>query len=110
VAPLAVLNILFSILYYYFLFDSFGVRMAFLEVFKIVSVSFTAGYLSPLPSGLAFREGSMIFFLMQEGYNFSKSLAIALTDRGCVTAFYGVISLLCGPRIIIQALGKRRAG
>jgi len=110
VLPLAVINILISITYYYFLFDAFRVSMSFAEVFKIVSVSFTVGYLSPLPSGLAFREGSMIFLLMQQGLAFNKALSIALTDRLAVTVFFIVIGFLCAAQIIIPALTKSKKG
>ena len=52
IMPLIILNMMLFIAYYFFLFRIFNFHPKFLTIIKIISISFTVGYLSPAPAGL----------------------------------------------------------
>lgn len=109
VVPLVFLNIAAGAAYYFILFRIFAIKLPLREIFKIISVSVTAGYLSPSPSGLGFREGSIVFLLMQKGIAFNRAFSIALLDRLAVTGFYIATGAVCAAEILLDVVKKRHA-
>ncbi|MFA5118625.1 MAG: flippase-like domain-containing protein [Candidatus Omnitrophota bacterium] len=107
VAPLALLNIISGVCYYWFLFKVFGVRIPWGEMVKLIAISFTMGYLSPLPSGLGIKESGMTFLLMQTGVPFKQSVALAVADRLVITLFYAACGFLCGWGVISDVIKTR---
>ncbi len=107
ILPLVLINAILGVAYYFFLLRCFSVEFSILELFKIVTVAFTVGYLSPAPAGLGFKEGSLVFLLMQKGLLLKDSMAIAVVDRVIATGFYAVLGFLFGARIIKDEIGKR---
>jgi len=96
IIPLILVNVSLSLAYYYFLFGSFGIVFSIWEVFRMVSIAITIGYLSPSPSGLGFKEGSLVFLLMQNNISLKSSISIAIADRLIVTILYAVLGLFFG--------------
>lgn len=107
VIPLVLINIMIGIIYYFFLFRAFGFNCDFLNILKIVSVAFTIGYLSPSPAGLGFKEGGMVFLLMQQNLSFSSACYIAIADRIIMTGFYIILGFLFGAGIIRDEVRKK---
>lgn len=107
IIPLSIINVALGVIYYFFLFRTFGVNCDLLNVLKIASVSFTLGYLSPFPSGLGVKEGGMIYLLTKHGVSLGRASVIAVIDRLLVSSFYGFMGFLFGARIIKDEIGKR---
>ncbi len=104
IIPLVAANIFLIIVYYKLLLGVFNIPLSFYEIYKLVAVSFTIGYLSPVPSGLAFKEGSLIYLLMQKGQAFNTALSLAITDRAIITGFYIILGFLCAGHIVFSAV------
>lgn len=107
IIPLVITNTALGITYYFFLFKVFGFSLKLLDILKVVSVSFTLGYLSIFPSGLGVKEGSMIYLLAKQGIPLSSSASIAITDRLLVTSFYASLGFLFGANIIKDEIKRR---
>jgi uncharacterized protein (TIRG00374 family) len=107
VVPLVLLNIIAGACYYLLLFKAFGLRIPWGEVVKLIAVSFTIGYLSPLPAGLGIKESGMTFLLMQAGVPFKQSVALAVADRLVITLFYVACGFLCGWGLISDVIKTR---
>ncbi|MDD2703123.1 MAG: hypothetical protein PHC33_03860, partial [Candidatus Omnitrophica bacterium] len=74
---------------------------------EVVSVAFSAGYLSPVTSGIGIKDSGTVFMLMKHGVPFKNSLAIALTDRGIVTGICFGLGFLFGGELIRQEIKSR---
>ncbi|MFA6217882.1 MAG: lysylphosphatidylglycerol synthase domain-containing protein [Candidatus Omnitrophota bacterium] len=96
VVPFVLLNGIAGLCYYSLFFKMFGLRIPWLEVFKLIAISFTLGYLSPVPAGLGVKESGMTFLLMQQGVSLKQAVSLAVCDRLLVTVFYGASGFLCG--------------
>lgn len=107
IIPLLITNVVLAIIYYFFLFNLFGFKLGFQDILRIVSVSFTLGYLSIFPSGLGVKEGSLIYLLAGEGIPLSSSISIAITDRVLTTSFYAFFGFLFGAKIIKEEIRRR---
>lgn len=107
VMPLVILQISLVILYYFFLFKFFNFHPDFLNITKIVSISFTLGYLSPAPTGLGFKEGGFVALLLTSGVSLSNALSIAIFDRVFTTIFWGILGALTGFPLIRKSLKER---
>lgn len=107
IIPLLITNVALGIIYYFFLFNLFGFNLKFQDILRIVSVSFTLGYLSIFPAGLGVKEGSLIYLLAGEGIPLSSSAGIAITDRILMTSFYAFFGFLFGAKIIKEEIGRR---
>lgn len=107
IVPLAVVNLIFGVIYYFSLFRVYGFLFNIINTLKIATISFSAGYLSPAPSGLGFKDGSLVFLLMQKGITLKDSLSFAITDRAITTIFYLILGLIVGAEIIKSEIKKR---
>lgn len=107
VLPLSLLGIILHTLYYSFILKIFKVNFLLSEIFKIVAISFTFGYLSPAPSGLGFKEGSLIFLLMQHNLSLKDSFLIAITERFISTVFFATLGVCFGFGIIKEMVLRR---
>jgi uncharacterized protein (TIRG00374 family) len=94
-------------IYYFFLFGIFGFKPGLLNIYKIVSVAFTAGYLSPAPAGLGFKDAGMVALLVQQGLALNLAIAVALWDRVISTVFWLVAGMLFGANMIKEFLRRR---
>jgi len=109
IMSLVIVNMMMAVIYYALLFRCFHVSIPLLEIFKIVSVAITVGYLSPAPAGLGFKEGGFIFLLLQQGVLAHQACAIAITDRILLTGFYGVCGVLCVMPVVLALVRKKAA-
>jgi len=107
VTPLVLINVIIGIIYYFFLFRAFGFTFDFFEILRIISVAFTIGYLSPAPAGLGFKEGGLVFLLMQQNLSFSNACSIAIADRIITTGFYFVLGFLFGAEMIKNEIKRK---
>jgi len=107
IIPLVLINVILLVIYYQFLFRGFGVNLPLIEIFKIIAIAFTVGYLSPAPSGLGFKEGSLVFLLMQRNLSLKSSLSIAITDRLITTILYAILGFSLGAKMIKNTLRER---
>lgn len=107
IIPVILINVILGLIYYLFLFRIFRVNLSLLEIFKIIAITFTVGYLSPAPSGLGFKEGSLVFLLMQHNLSLKSSLSIAITDRLITTILYAILGFSLGAKMIKNALRAR---
>ena len=107
IVPLVLLNVLLGFAYYFLLFKSFGFFFNRLDVLRIVSVAITVGYLSPAPAGLGFKESSMVFLLIHQGFSLKNSISFTIADRIISTAFYLALGFLFGAETIINEIKTR---
>lgn len=107
IIPFVVLNIALLIAYYFFLFRLFSFQPDILSAIKIISLSFTLGYLSPAPGGLGFKEAGLVFLLMENGFTFSNAMSLAILDRVLITAFWVILASLLGFDLIKEEIKKR---
>lgn len=107
IIPLLITNVALGIIYYFLLFNLFGFSLRFPDILRIVSVSFTLGYLSIFPAGLGAKEGGLIYLLAGEGIPLPSSISIAITDRVLMTSFYAFFGFLFGAKIIKEEVRKR---
>ncbi len=106
VIPLILLNGCVYIAYYYFLLSLFDFFPTFLQLIRIISLSFTLGYLSPAPSGLGFKDTGLILLLVKEGLSLNKSILCAIIDRGITTFFWVILGLLFGFDLIREEVKR----
>lgn len=102
-----ILNAGLFVFYYYLLFSIFDFHPGYLTVLKIVSITITVSYFSPLPSGLGIKEGALSLLLMEGGQPLGMSLAIALADRIILTSFWFALGALLGFDLIKDELARR---
>jgi len=88
VMPLIVINAFLFAAYYFFFFRAFGAALSLLATIKIVAVSFTAGYLSPAPSGLGFKDAGLAALLVAAGLSPGLAITLAVVDRLLVSIFW----------------------
>ncbi|MFA5363351.1 MAG: lysylphosphatidylglycerol synthase domain-containing protein [Candidatus Omnitrophota bacterium] len=105
--PVISLNFLLGWGYYFLLFKTFGLSISIFDVLEVVSVAFSAGYLSPIPSGLGIKDSGIIYMLMKHGVPFKNALIIAMADRGIVTGLYLILGFLFGADIIRQEIKSK---
>lgn len=107
VTPFVILNMLLWISYYFFLFKMFNFYPGILDILKIVSVVIAVSYLSPAPTGLGFKDTSLILLLIEKGLVFNKAMMIAILDRGIVTIFSGILGSVVGFDLIKEEIRRR---
>lgn len=107
VIPFIILNTILFVSYYFFLFQLFNFHPPFLTIIKIISVSFTIGYLSFAPSGLGFKDAGFITLLMKAGLTFKSALGIAIFDRIFVAVFWAILGSIFGYGLIKEELALR---
>lgn len=107
IIPFVIFNIALLITYYFFLFKLFSFHPDILSAIKIISLSFTLGYLSPAPGGLGFKEAGMVFLLMENGLTVSSAMLLAILDRVLITAFWVILASLLGFDLIKNEIKKR---
>lgn len=95
--------------YYVFLFYAFGFFPGIIQAIQIVAVAFTAGYLSPAPAGLGFKETGMVYMLANAGVPVKEAVIIALWDRIIVTAVAGILASVSGFDMLRAECARRRA-
>lgn len=106
--PTIILNVLFYLAYYYFLFRIFSLEVTFISLLRIVSIAFCAGYLSFAPSGIGFKEAGMVGILMTTGVDFWSATSIALWDRAIITLASLILGSITGGDILWQEIKRLR--
>jgi len=101
-------SVFLGAVYYYFLFGIFGFKPGLWDIYKIVSVSFTAGYLSPAPAGLGFKDAGLVALLVQRGLPLNSAVALALWDRVIITVFWLSAGMIFAPSIIKDFFRRHR--
>jgi len=107
IAPLVVLNTALFVLCYFFLFRFFNFHPTILSIIKIISISFTVGYLSPAPAGLGFKDTGLVLLLMNSGLTLNAAVSLAVFDRVFVTVFRGVLGGIFGYDLIKEEIKRR---
>lgn len=107
VFPLIVFNMGTIITYYFLLFRLFDFYPSIANIIKIISVSFSLGYLSPAPGGLGFKETGLVLLLMKNGLGISASLFLTVLDRALITIFWGALGMVTGFNLIKEEIRKR---
>ena len=107
VIPFVIINVVLFIIYYFFLFRLFNFHTEMLNIIKIVSVSFTIGYLSFAPTGLGFKDTGLVLLLMENGLSLNVALSIAIIDRVIITVFWGILGAVVGYDLIREEIKKR---
>jgi len=107
IVPFVILNTALFGLYYFFLFWFFDFHPTALNIIKIISISFTVGYLSPAPAGVGFKDTSLVLLLMNSGLTPNKAVLVAVFDRIFVTAFWGVLGGIFGYDLIKKEVRRR---
>lgn len=93
--------------YYYSVFSLFNFHPDFFSTLKIISISFAAGYLSPAPAGLGFRETGMVVLLVKQGMLWPTAMKLAVFDRIISTIFILFLGSVFGFDLIKAELKKR---
>ena len=110
IMPFIILNMALVVIYYFVLFKFFNLCFSFIKILKIVSISFSTGYLSFAPAGLGFKDTALVFLLAEEGVTWRMALSIAVIDRVIVTLFWGLLGLVLGfdsvKKEIVKRLGR----
>ena len=109
VIPFMFLHMGFFTAYYFFLFRYFSFNLTFLEIIKIIAVSYTMGYLSPAPAGVGFKETGLVLLLLDSGFALDTVLLLTILDRVIITSFWAILGCLMGFDLIKQEF-KRRFG
>jgi uncharacterized membrane protein YbhN (UPF0104 family) len=86
--------------YYYFIFIFFKFLPGWLKILKIISLSFSAGYLSPAPAGLGFKDAGLVLLLSNSGMGLSPSIWFAAVDRILTMFILAVLACLFGFKFI----------
>ncbi len=107
VIPLIILNMILFAGYYFFLFRIFNFHPGTLSIIKIISVSFTIGYLSPAPAGLGFKDTGLVLLLVNSGVALSAAISLAVFDRVFVTVFWGISGSVFGYDLIREEVKRR---
>jgi uncharacterized membrane protein YbhN (UPF0104 family) len=109
VIPFLLAHLSALLLYYFALMRLCSVKMDWQMVTKIMSMSIAAGYLSPAPAGIGFKEAAMTALFMQQGFTFARALSIAVADRLIVSLAFLAFGLLAGAKLLAAAMGKKGA-
>ncbi|MFA5363072.1 MAG: lysylphosphatidylglycerol synthase domain-containing protein [Candidatus Omnitrophota bacterium] len=104
---LVTLNLILTAAYYFLLMEAFHFSFGFMEAIRIVSIAFSAGYLSPVPQGLGIKESCQVFLLMDQGVSLKQAVSFAVTDRVILTGFYLGLGFLFGADIIRQEIKSK---
>ena len=107
VLPLVALDMVLFVGYYRFLLEFFKVCLPVAGIVKIIAVSFTAGYFSPTPAGLGFRDAGLVFMLVKQSIPAVVALSIALADRVITMVFWAGLGLLTGFDVIKEEVRRR---
>ena len=107
VIPLIIFNQFLYVFYYYFLFSLFGFSLHFMQIIKIISLSFSLGYLSLAPAGLGLKDASLVFLLVKEGVSLNNSILCAFLDRLLITGFWTLMGIFLGVNVIKKAVKDR---
>ena len=107
IIPLIILNMVLSIAYYFLLFRIFNFHPGFLSIIKIISISFTVGYLSPAPAGLGFKDTGMVLLLVNSGLKLNTAISLAILDRVIVTVFWAILGSIFSYDLIKEEIRKR---
>jgi len=107
VMPFVAINMALFVFYYFFIFDLYGFHPSIINIVKIVSVSFTVGYLSPAPAGAGFKDTGLVLLLINSGLTFTNAVVIAVFDRVFVTVFWGLLGGIFGYSLIKEEIKRR---
>jgi len=107
IMPLIILNMVLSIVYYFSLFRIFNFHPELLSIIKIISISFTVGYLSLAPAGLGFKDTGMVLLLVNSGLKLNTAISLAILDRVIVTVFWAILGSIFGYDLIKEEIRKR---
>jgi uncharacterized protein (TIRG00374 family) len=107
VVPLAIVNVALSLLYYQALFACFGHVASMDSVLKTASIAISAGYLSPAPGGLGFKDAGLAALLMEQGVPAGSAVAIAFWDRVITTAFWALLGVVFAFDTVREEVGSR---
>jgi len=107
IIPLIILNMVLSIAYYFLLFRIFNFHPGFLSIIKIISISFTVGYLSPAPAGLGFKDTGMVLLLVNSGLKLNTAISLAILDRVIVTVFWAILGSIFSYDLIKEEIKRR---
>ncbi|MCM8801404.1 MAG: lysylphosphatidylglycerol synthase domain-containing protein [Candidatus Omnitrophica bacterium] len=106
--PFMVLNMFLSLYYYHLLMGIFRKSLFLPDILRIISIAITVGYLSPVPSGLGFKETSLVLLFRQKGLSWEESSLIAITDRLIITFFYANLGIIFAYDLIKTVLSSKR--
>jgi len=107
ILPFTITNVFLVVLYYFFLFRFFSFHTGIPSILKIVSVSFTIGYLSPAPSGIGFKDTGLVLLLVREGIDLPGALSIAIWDRLITTFFWISLGGVVGFNLIKEVMKEK---
>ncbi|MBU2541586.1 MAG: flippase-like domain-containing protein [Candidatus Omnitrophica bacterium] len=107
ILPFVILNMALVVLYYYLLFEFFNFHPHFLDILKIISMSFVLGYLSPAPAGLGFKDTGLVLLLMENGLSLNVALSLAILDRILITGFSLLLGVFTGSDLIKEEIRRR---
>jgi len=107
IMPFIILNMILFFGYYFFLFRFFNFHPQPLEIIKIISVSFTIGYLSPAPAGAGFKDTGLVLLLMNGGLALNPAIFIAVFDRIFVIVFWGLLGGIFGYSLLKNEIKRR---
>jgi glycosyltransferase 2 family protein len=88
---------IFIFLASYFLFFALGIKISFLSVIVVISISYLIGDVSPIPGGIGVVEGSIILLYSGLGISVPLAIAVALLGRAiyyCYALGLGGLSLV----------------
>ena len=105
--PFVGFNMVLFVAYYFFLFKFYQFTPSFIDIIKIVAVSFTLGYLSPAPTGLGFKDVALVLLLVDAGLDSRAAFSMAIFDRGFNTLFWGILGSILGFDLIKEEFKKR---
>lgn len=86
--------ILFETLSHYILLLGFDIRIPYVDLLGIVSISWILGTVSMLPGGLGAREAVYALMLTNFGIAFSTGMAVAVVYRGIIYVLFGSLAAI----------------
>ncbi len=105
--PLVIVYFVLVVFYYRLLFGMFDFYPSMYELVKIVSISFTAGYLSFTPGGMGFRDAGFVLLLKAAGLTIGDAFVVTFTDRMIMMFFWTTMGLFCGYPILRDEVRRR---
>jgi uncharacterized membrane protein YbhN (UPF0104 family) len=97
--------------YYKVLFLYFKLDIAANKILEIIALSFSAGYLSPTPSGLGVKDAALVGLLMAQGVPGANAGLIAIVDRLIITGFWLAIGFFVSADLLKQAwINRKKVG
>jgi len=107
--PCIILEMFLFFCYYVFLFQGYALNITGFNIFKIVAVSFSAGYLSPAPSGLGFKDAALAGLLLLQGVAAGKAAMIMAFDRLIIMVFWLAMGFIAAGDLLYAVWCKKFA-